>query len=197
MKVALIGAHGTFKTTLIYFLAGVLKAKGKSVGIIREVVRSCPYFRRGHGNILAQNWILLTQSQLEREYQDKFDFVICDRSLIDNFIYAREAYENEEQELPQWIEPFVMHHAKTYNFLFKTPISEQGLIEDQVRSTDREWQLDIDRKIKEYLKEKEIKYIELPKSEAERFDEILEYATRQARFMANKIIDMDVQTKII
>ncbi|MBL7051841.1 MAG: ATP-binding protein [Nanoarchaeota archaeon] len=197
MKVALIGAHGTFKTTLIYFLAGVLKAKGKSVGIIREVVRSCPYFRRGHGNILAQNWILLTQSQLEREYQDKFDFVICDRSLIDNFIYAREAYLNEDQELPQWIEPFVMHHAQTYNFLFKTPVSEHGLIEDQIRSTDKQWQLDIDSQIKKYLKEKEIKYVELPKSEAERFDEILDYATRQAKFMANKIIDMDVQTKII
>ena len=90
-----------------------------------------------------------------------------------------------------------MHHAQTYNFLFKTPVSEHGLIEDQIRSTDKQWQLDIDSQIKKYLKEKEIKYVELPKSEAERFDEILDYATRQAKFMANKIIDMDVQTKII
>ena len=63
MKIAVIGSHGTFKTTLIYFLAGVLKAKGRNVGIIPEVARACPYFKGSHGNVLAQNWILLTQAQ--------------------------------------------------------------------------------------------------------------------------------------
>jgi hypothetical protein len=197
MKIALIGSHGTFKTTLIYFLAGVLKAKGKNVGIISEVARSCPYFKGGHGNILAQNWILLTQSQWERECQDKYDYVLCDRSLVDNFIYALEAYRKEGQEVPDWLEPFVMHNLESYNYLFKTPVSRHGLIHDGVRDTDNDWQIEIDRKIKNYLNDKQIKYSELPASEADHFDDILEYATRQAKFMANKIIDMDIQTKII
>ena len=120
MKIAIIGTHGTFKTTLVYFLAGVLKAKGKSVGIIREMATACPYFKDGRGNILAQNWIILTQVQLERDYEQIYDYVICDRSVVDNYIYAIQAYKKEEQPLPGWIEPFVLHHLKSYDYLFKT-----------------------------------------------------------------------------
>ncbi len=196
MKIAIIGAHGTFKTTLIYFLAGVLTAKGKNVGIIREVARACPYFKREHGNILAQNWIILTQAQWERDFQDRYDYVLCDRALVDNFMYTQEAYENEGEEIPGWIEPFVLHHMKSYNFVFKTPLSPQGLINDGVRSTDRKWQEQIDEKLKSYCQEKEINYTELPVSDASEFDDIVGYATRQAKFMANKVIDMDVQTRI-
>jgi nicotinamide riboside kinase len=197
VKVAIIGAHGTFKTTLIYFLAGVLKAKGKNVGIIKEVARTCPYFNKEHGSVLAQNWILLTQAQLEREAQDKYDFVLCDRSLVDNFIYAEEAYEKEQQELPSWVEPFVLHNSKSYNFLFKTVISPQGLIQDGVRSTDSDWQKLVDMKLKYYLKENDIAHTELPLSDAEDTHDMIAYATRQAKFMANKIVDMDVQTRIL
>ena len=196
MKISIIGSHGTFKTTLVYFLAGVLKAKGKNVGIIREVARACPYFKGSHANVLAQNWILLTQAQCEREYQDIYDYVLCDRSVVDNFVYAVDAYKKEEQPMAAWLEPFVLHHAETYNYLFKTPVSPYGLIEDGVRSVDRNWQKEIDQKIKEYLKEKAIPHIELPISESESYDDVIDYATRQAKFMANKIVDMDVQKRI-
>ncbi len=196
MKIAVIGSHGTFKTTLVYFLAGVLKAKGKSVGIIREMATSCPYFKSQHGNVMAQNWILLNQVQLEREYQDIYDFVICDRSVVDNFIYAVQAYEKEQQTIPTWIEPFVLHHSKSYNFLFKTPVSPFGLIDDGIRSVDRKWQKEIDEQIKQYLKEKEINHIELPISESETYDDIVDYATKQAKFMASQITNMDVQKRI-
>ena len=198
MKIAVIGSHGTFKTTLIYFLAGVLKAKGKTVSIIPEVIRSCPYsFKSGHGSILAQNWILLTQAQLEREHQDKYDYILCDRSLIDNYIYAQEAYLKEEQSMPAWIEPFILHHSLSYDFLFKTPVSPAGLVNDAFRSTNRDWQIDMDNKIKTYLRKQTIQYVELPLSTADDLNDIIDYATRQAKFMANKIIDMDVQTRII
>jgi len=197
MKIAVVGSHGTFKTTLLYFLAGVLKAKGKNVAILREVIRACPYFNSGHGNVMAQNWVLLTQAQLEREYQDIYDYVLCDRSLMDNFVYAKDSYEKENQPLPEWIEPFVLHHSKSYHFLFKTPLVPYGLVSDGVRATDRTWQEEMDAKIRHYLREKDIKYVELPVSEAETYDDIIEYATRQAKFMANKIIDMDVQTRIL
>ena len=196
MKIAVIGSHGTFKTTLLYFLAGVLKAKGKNVAIIREVVRACPYFKGGHGGILAQNWILLTQAQWEREYQDIYDYVLCDRSLADNYIYAKEAYKKEGQELPEWIEPFVLHHTESYQYLFKTPVVPHILVDDSRRNTDKDWQREMDQNINRYLKENNIPFIELPISDANSDEDIVEYATRQAKFMANKIVDMDVQTTI-
>ena len=196
MKIGIIGSHGTFKTTLIYFLAGVLKAKGKNVGIVGEVARNCPYFKKEHGNVLAQNWILLTQAQLEREAQDKYDYVLCDRSLVDNFIYALEAYEKEEKEIPDWLEPFVLHNTSSYNFLFKTVIPPQTIVNDGVRSTDAEWQIKIDSRLKKYLRINGIDNVELPLSNPDESETIIEYATRQAKFMANKIIDMDVQTRL-
>lgn len=196
MKIAIIGSHGTFKTTLVYFLAGVLTAKGKNVGIIREVARACPYFKMGHGNVLAQNWILLTQAQWEREFQDKYEYVLCDRSLIDNFMYALEAYEREGEPIPEWIEAFVLHHIKSYTFLFKTPVSPEGLINDGIRSTDVSWQKKIDLRLVQYLQEKKIQYTELPFSDASELDDIMAYAGRQAKFMANQVVDMDIQTRI-
>ncbi|MBS3162581.1 ATP-binding protein [Candidatus Woesearchaeota archaeon] len=196
MKIAIIGTHGTFKTTLVYFLAGVLKAKGKSVGIIREMATACPYFKDGRGNVLAQNWITLNQVQLEREYEEIYDYVICDRSVVDNYIYAMQAYQKENQPLPGWIEPFVLHHTKSYDFLFKTPISPLGLVNDGVRSVDRKWQQEIEDQLTQYLEEKKIKHIELPVSEVFEYDDIIEYATKQAKFMATYLVDMDVQKRI-
>ncbi len=196
MKIAIIGTHGTFKTTLAYFLAGVLKAKGMSVGVVSEVARDCPFVQEGRGNIIAQNWILLTQSQLEREFQEKYECVVCDRSLIDNHIYAKSAYKTEKQDLPEWIEPFVMHHVKSYNIIFKTPCSSMGLVKDGFRSIDLDWQKEMDLELTRFLKEQNIKYIEIPESSSSEVENIIDYSTRQARFMANRIIDMDVQTKL-
>ena len=196
MKIAIIGTHGTFKTTLVYFLAGVLKAKGKSVGIIREIATACPYFKDGRGNVLAQNWILLTQVQLEKEYELIYDYVICDRSVVDNHIYAMQAYQKENQPLPGWIEPFVLHHLKSYDYLFKTPISPLGLTKDGIRCTDRKWQQEVEDQLVEYLNDKKINHIELPVSEVFEYDDIIEYATKQAKFMATYIVDMDVQKRI-
>ena len=196
MKIAIIGTHGTFKTTLVYFLAGVLKAKGKSVGIIREIATACPYFKDGRGDVLAQNWILLNQVQLEREYEEIYDYVICDRSVVDNYIYAMQAYQKENQTLPEWIEPLVLHHIKSYNYLFKTPISPLGLVNDGIRSIDKKWQQEVEDQLVMYLEEKKIKHIELPVSEVFEYDDIIEYATKQAKFMATYIVDMDVQKRI-
>ncbi len=198
MKIAIIGTHGTFKTTLAYFLAGVLKSKGKTVGIVREVVRACPFMKDGQSSIIAQNWILLTQAQWEREFEGQYDYVICDRGLVDHYVYAQDAYQREKTEVPEWIEPFVMHHANTYNIIFKTPWSPQGLVKDGFRSVDTDWQREMDLKITRFLKDKGIRHIELPEAASDPKDHetIIEYATRQARFMATKILDMDVQTRL-
>ena len=124
------------------------------------------------------------------------NYVICDRSVVDNYIYAIQAYKKEEQPLPGWIEPFVLHHLKSYDYLFKTPISPVGLVNDGIRSIDRKWQQEVEEQLIEYLEEKKIKHIGLPVSEAFEYDDIIEYATKQAKFMATYIVDMDVQKRI-
>ena len=63
-------------------------------------------------------------------------------------------------------------------------------------SIDKEWQEEVDNKVIRYLKQQAINYVELPKADSDGFDSIMDYATRQAKFMANRFIDMDVQTKL-
>ena len=139
---------------------------------------------------------MLNQVQLEREYEEIYDYVICDRSVVDNYIYAMQAYQKENQTLPEWIEPLVLHHIKSYNYLFKTPISPLGLVNDGIRSIDKKWQQEVEDQLVMYLEEKKIKHIELPVSEVFEYDDIIEYATKQAKFMATYIVDMDVQKRI-
>ena len=197
MKIAIIGTHGTFKTTLSYFLSGVLKSRAQTVGIVSEVASTCPYLKHGRGDLIAQTWILMTQAQREREKQDIHEYVVCDRSVVDNFIYALEHCQANNLPMPDWMEPFVLHHLKSYNFLFKTPLNRKGLVPDGIRDVDYEWQEKIDKMLTNYLKEKGIKYYVLPASPPGKEEDLIAYATRQAMFMARKITDMDIQTSLV
>ncbi|MFH1637485.1 MAG: hypothetical protein ABIB71_03610 [Candidatus Woesearchaeota archaeon] len=47
-KIAIIGTHGTLKSTLAFYLCGELKEKGKNVELIQELVRKCPYEVTSH-----------------------------------------------------------------------------------------------------------------------------------------------------
>ena len=42
-KVALVGTHGVNKTTIAYELAGVLKRRGRTVELLTEIARECPF----------------------------------------------------------------------------------------------------------------------------------------------------------
>jgi len=196
MKIAIIGSHGTFKTTLTYFLAGVLKSRARTVGIVSEVAGSCPYLKHGKGDFLAQNWIMLTQVQKEREKQDQNEYVVCDRAIVDNFIYTLDLYQSSNTPLPEWMEPFTLEHLNSYNFIFKTPLTRIGLVQDGIRNTEYEWQEKIDKLLLKFLREKNIKYYSLPSVPSDKKEDIIDYAMRQAMFMARKITDMDIQTKI-
>ncbi|MFH1972290.1 MAG: ATP-binding protein [archaeon] len=197
MKIAIIGSHGTFKTTLSYFLAGVLKSRAKTVGIVDEVAGSCPYLKQGRGDFIAQNWIMLTQIQREREKQDQNEYIVCDRSIIDNFVYTLDLFQSSNTPLPEWMEPFTLAHAKSYNFIFKTPLTRLGLVKDGVRNTEYEWQEKIDKLLLKFLKDHDIKYISLPAVPEGNPGEVIDYAIRQAMFMARKITDMDIQTSLV
>lgn len=88
-KIALIGSHGVGKTTLSYLLASKYKMEGRSVKIVQEVARSCPYPLNDKMSKEACLWIYHEHMKKELEASQKFDMVICDRSCIDSFMYAR------------------------------------------------------------------------------------------------------------
>src|SRR5215813_13564421 len=94
-KVALVGTHGVNKTTIAYELAGVLKRKGKSVELLTEIARECPFPLNERATSDAYQWIIARQVQLELEKAGRADVLVCDRSVLDNFAYYVRRYGNE------------------------------------------------------------------------------------------------------
>lgn len=141
MKIAMIGAHGVGKTTLCYEVAVFLKKQDRSVEFVKEVARSCPLPINRETNMQAQSWILHTQIAEEIRAASMAGYVLCDRSVIDNYAYLTWA-AGEHPELDALIKSWM----QTYDFLWKVPITST-LSFDGIRDMDASFQHEIDRRV--------------------------------------------------
>ena len=146
MKIAFIGTHGTGKTNLVYQLAYSLKKAGSKVDVLTEVVRDSPFPINEETTLESQKWILFTQYIREIEKEKKCKHLICDRSLIDNYAYYVNKFGRAKE-----LEPFILDHMQTYNYLFKVPINKKYLIKGGVRSLDETFQKEIDNEVDKLL----------------------------------------------
>jgi nicotinamide riboside kinase len=152
-KVAFIGTHGTGKTTLVYELASCLKKLDFNVDVLTEVSRENPFPINEQTTRESQKWILFTQYIKEIEKEGKCDYLICDRSLVDNYAYYVKKFGRDEK-----IEPFILDHMKTYFHLFKVPINKKYLTYDGKRSIDETFQKEIDGVVNDLLIKFEIPF---------------------------------------
>ena len=152
MKVAFIGTHGVGKTTLCYDLAAALKRRGRSVDVVKEVARLSPLPINRKTSLEAQTWILMTQVAEEIRSGSQNEAVVCDRSVLDNYAYMVLACGRQKP-----IERFVDYWMKTYDLLFKVPVSGAASA-DGVRDTDEFFVRSIDRLVDTLLQEKRIPY---------------------------------------
>ena len=162
MKIAFIGTHGVGKTTLCYELAGVLKRQGILVDIVKEVARLSPLPINRQTSLDAQTWILMTQVAEEIRSAAHHQVVVCDRSALDNYAYMVLACGRQKA-----IERFVALWMKTYDLLFKVPMSEGAVSADGVRDTDELFMRSIDRLVDTLLAEKRIPHEKLPSGRRE------------------------------
>lgn len=133
-KLAFIGSHGVGKTTLCYGLAARLKAADLSLEVVGEVARRCPLPINRATTLAAQAWILHTQIAEELVASARYDLVICDRSVIDNYVYLLLA-SAEQLDLDRLVDGW----TRTYDLLIQVPILA-GLRADGIRSTDPAFQ---------------------------------------------------------
>jgi thymidylate kinase len=159
MKVAFIGTHGVGKTTLCYDLASVLKRHGVNVDMVKEVARLSPLPINRKTSLAAQTWILTTQVAEEIRSSDQHDVVVCDRSVLDNYAYLSFACGRQKA-----IERFVDYWMKTYDLLFKVPLSGAAQA-DGVRDTDEFFMRSIDQLVDALLAEKRILHERLPEGQ--------------------------------
>jgi nicotinamide riboside kinase len=156
MKIAFIGTHGVGKTTLCYDIAGVLKRGGVSVDIVKEVARLSPLPINRKTSMDAQTWILMTQVAAEIRSNAYSDVVVCDRSALDNYAYMVLACGRQKP-----FERFVAHWMKTYDLLFKVPISGAASA-DGIRDTDEFFMRSIDTLVDKLLAETRVEHLVLP-----------------------------------
>ena len=141
-KVALVGTHGVNKTTIAYELAGALKRRGRTVELLTEIARECPFPLNEHATREAYQWIIARQVQLEIEKSPRADVLVCDRSVLDNFAYYVRRYGDKGGEA-EALAAYCRAWMRTYDLLVRLPITE-ALAPDGFRSTDEKFQREID-----------------------------------------------------
>jgi hypothetical protein len=93
--------------------------------------------------------------------------VVCDRSALDNYAYMVLACGRQPA-----FERLVAHWMKTYDMLFKVPLSGQAA-PDGVRDTDEFFMRAIDRLVDELLLRMKVRYQRLPEGERTRWFEVV------------------------
>jgi len=174
MKIAFIGTHGVGKTTLCYDLAGALKRQGLHVDVVKEVARQSPLPINRQTSMDAQTWILMTQVAEEIRSGAYHPLVVCDRSALDNYAYMVLACGRQKP-----FERFVAHWMKTYDLLFKVPMSGAPPA-DGVRDTDEFFMAAIDQLVGQLLAEMKVPHQVLPAGERDRWIEIARAAVLAA-----------------
>lgn len=151
MKIAILGTHGTGKTTLSYHIAAYYKSQGKNVKIIQEVARSCPFPINEKMTIEAAKWIYLEHSRKELE-ASKFSVIIGDRSVFDSFVYAQ-YFKITDDVLDRYKKVALAELDHYDRLIFVRP--DMQLHNDGVRSVDKEFQSSIDEIFESILEKKE------------------------------------------
>lgn len=145
LKIAFIGTHGVGKTTLCFDLASRLKRLDLSVDIVKEVVRHCPLPINRDTTLEAQQWILHSQIVEEITAASRFEAVVCDRSVLDNYAYLVHQCGHREE-----LEPLVHGWVRSYDGLFKVPVLQAPRF-DGTRDVSTTFQVEIDAIIDQLL----------------------------------------------
>ncbi|NHZ73466.1 MAG: AAA family ATPase [Nitrospirae bacterium] len=144
-KLAFVGSHGVGKTTLCYGLAARLKARDIHLEMVREVARRCPLPINQETNLAAQSWILHTQIAEELAAQSEYDVVLCDRSVLDNYVYLLLAAG------PQLaLEGLVESWMSSYDLLFHVPVVEAPSA-DGLRATSPTFQAAVEERLEQEI----------------------------------------------
>jgi nicotinamide riboside kinase len=155
LKIGFIGTHGVGKTTLCYGLAARLKARDVVLEIVHEVARRCPLPINEATGLASQAWILHTQIAEELVAQARYPVVVCDRSVLDNYVYLLLAAGR--QEAPQALIDFWI---AGYDLLVHVPIVED-LSPDGVRSQDPGFQQAVEDLLRRELADRDLPALHL------------------------------------
>jgi nicotinamide riboside kinase len=167
-KLAFIGSHGVGKTTLCYGLAARLKARDLAVEVVHEVARRCPLPINEETSVASESWILHAQIAEEIVAQHRYEVVLCDRSVLDNYVYlllAAGPRPGLDELVARWI--------ATYDVLVHVPVVADPS-PDGVRSRDPAFQRAVDRRLEQELAARGIRPLRLDPGRRARWLDVVE-----------------------
>ena len=149
--IAIAGCHGTGKTTLINYIADFLKSIDKSVYVLEEVARKCPYPLE---TIESQRYIWEKHIKEEcKGYQSGCDIILCDRTLLDNLIYYKYLLNDKSDPVFEAFTDYTIKWMNNiYNYISVLPMNPEFIVDDGVRITDINKTIEINKLFIKYLK---------------------------------------------
>lgn len=171
-NIAFVGSHCAGKTTKVEVFAIVLRSLGFSVALGEEFASRCPYLINDESGILAQEWIFDGFKRVWETYTDPLlptlecDFYIFDRCILDHIPYTLRLIDRGNI-LPVAGQGLINRTMKYWYDrmdgkiqLFYCPVLPLTASNPK-RSLDAEFQLDIDRRYREWLFQYKIPFSEL------------------------------------
>ncbi|MHA1368250.1 MAG: AAA family ATPase [Promethearchaeota archaeon] len=156
IKIGFSGAHATGKTTYSFMICADLKKEGYTVGKVQEIARDLPNGFKINEETDTDTQIYLAARQVEEEIKASkmYDIVVMDRTLLDIYIYAIYAYDrgNMNGDHVTVINAMLGQWMRYYDVVFFCNIQKTNFnIDDGFRSTNVDFQTDIDRIFKSVL----------------------------------------------
>jgi nicotinamide riboside kinase len=169
-KIAFIGSHGVGKTTLAFALAARLKARDVSLEVVHEVARRSPLPINESTSVAAQSWILHTQVAEEVVAAARYPVVLCDRSVLDNYVYMLIAAGEREPH-----GSVVAHWLPTYSLLVHVPIVGR-LSADGIRAADPGFQRLVDDRLDREIERRGLQPLRLDPARRDGWNDAVEAA---------------------
>ena len=166
MKIAITGAQGVGKTTL----AEQINKELFDFEILPEAARlakEAGYSLDETATIETEHWLIVKQIELEGK-EGKW---VADRCGIDLLAYIEHLFPEENSLIEFAAETLVPGFGK-YDLVIYLPSGEFDIEDDGVRTTDVEFQRNIDERIRGLLEKHKIPFIKIVGSPEERLTRV-------------------------
>lgn len=161
MKIAIVGTHGSGKSTIISSVYSQLKKNNRSVFVAPEVARSSLFLAAQEKTPKMQMDLFGRQISSEMSNSRNCDILLCDRSLFDILMYTRLFFKGNDEAISysKSMSLFCKDYSSSYDHIFLTSkfYSPNG-VKDDIRPTDESLQKEADKKLKDILDEFSVKY---------------------------------------
>lgn len=166
-KISFSGAYGSGKTSLIEEVKKIMSLKYK-VNILGDINQKNPFDDDMKSSFISYFYLMTTQVNTENmEMQKNSDLVLCDRSVLDQWVLWRTSLNDEELSdklkiKDNLLETIYKFWIKTYNLIFVIrcdgEIVEQRVGEEKYKVRNYEYIKQIDR---QFIDTAERDYLEI------------------------------------